>query len=167
VRVTASAAAAAVPGPDAVRKSPWASLIQWWDVGQSENDKNRQPGKLSDTLKMAWQLIAQEKKLMGVASFLMVRTPLPWLSCSAAIKPCEAQSPVFSTHSQRAERATDVAGAAALCKSPLRVRLVASLSTHLLHPSASQGVTPVHRLGVGFFWVAPLHSAGPASSCQT
>lgn len=44
---------------------------------------------------------------------------------------------------------------------------MASLSTHLLHPSASQGVTPVHRLGLGFFWVAPLHSAGPASSCQT
>lgn len=117
VRVTASAAAAAVPGPDAVQKSSWASLMQWWDVGQSENDKNRQPGKLSDTLKMAWQLIAQEKKLMGVASFLMVRTSLAWLSCSAAIKACKAQSHVFSTHSKRAERAADVTGAAAPCKS--------------------------------------------------
>jgi hypothetical protein len=71
MHVQASAAAAAVPGPEASNKHPvWSP--KWWDVGQSDNDKNRQPGKLSDTLGMAWQLIAQEKKLMGAASFLMV-----------------------------------------------------------------------------------------------
>lgn len=78
LKVSAVAAAAAVPGPpDASQKPFWAAAMQWWDVGQSENDKNRQPGKLSDTLHMAWQLIAQEKKLMAVASFLMV-SEAPW-----------------------------------------------------------------------------------------
>lgn len=53
-------------------RSLWDAAFGWWDVGASENDKNRQPSKLSDTLGMAWQLIAQEKKLMAMASLLMV-----------------------------------------------------------------------------------------------
>lgn len=49
-----------------------AGFLSWWDVGESENDKNRKPGKVSETVGMAWQLVAQEKKLMLAASFLMV-----------------------------------------------------------------------------------------------
>lgn len=86
LHVQASAAAAAVPGPEASNKHPFWSP-KWWDVGQSENDKNRQPGKLSDTLGMAWQLIAQEKKLMGAASFLMVGLG-PVTSLGRCRRPC-------------------------------------------------------------------------------
>lgn len=73
VQLSASAAAAAHV-PASSNPSLLQSALQWWDVGQSENDKNRQPGKLCDSLGMAWQLVAQEKKLMVVASFLMVST---------------------------------------------------------------------------------------------
>jgi len=77
VVVQAAAAATGVGAagaPHAGGSRPfWKAALQWWDVGVSENDKNRQPGKLGDTVGMAWQLVAQEKKLMAAASFLMVR----------------------------------------------------------------------------------------------
>lgn len=72
VQASAAAVASPVPGHNATNKHPFWSP-QWWDVGQSENDKNRKPGKLAHTIGMAWQLIAQEKKLMAAASFMMVR----------------------------------------------------------------------------------------------
>jgi hypothetical protein len=74
-----AAAAAAAPVPASSNPSLLSAALQWWDVGQSENDKNRQPGKLRDSLGMAWQLVAQEKKLMVVASFLMVSTNIHYL----------------------------------------------------------------------------------------
>jgi hypothetical protein len=87
VQVQAAAAVAAVPGismPQQAHGKPfWTAVLNWWDVGQSENDKNRQPLKLSDTLAMAWQLVAQEKKLMGVASFLMVSSTAGGWLCSS------------------------------------------------------------------------------------
>jgi NhaP-type Na+/H+ or K+/H+ antiporter len=42
-------------------------------VGQSEHDQKHQPQKLSETLKMAWQLIEKEKVLIAAAALLMVR----------------------------------------------------------------------------------------------
>lgn len=71
MQASAAAVAAPVPGHSPTNKHPFWSL-KWWDVGQSENDKSRKPGKLADTIGMAWQLIAQEKKLMAAASFMMV-----------------------------------------------------------------------------------------------
>lgn len=73
VQLSASAAAAA-PAQASSKPSLLGAALQWWDVGQSDNDKNRQPGKLRDSLGMAWQLVAKEKQLMVVASFLMVST---------------------------------------------------------------------------------------------
>lgn len=78
LRVAANAAAAAsapaVAAPGA--KSRWQRALEWWDVGQTENEKKQQPQKLSDTLSMAWQLIASEKKLIAAAAFLMVSYPI-------------------------------------------------------------------------------------------
>lgn len=74
VQAAAAATVGAAGAPLAGGSRPfWQAALQWWDVGVSENDKNRQPGKLGDTVGMAWQLVAQEKKLMAAASFLMVR----------------------------------------------------------------------------------------------
>lgn len=75
LRVAASAAAAAAPAPNAptVSSKPWwRHALDWWEVGQTENEKNQKPQKLSDTLNMAWQLIASERKLIATAAFLMV-----------------------------------------------------------------------------------------------
>eukprot|EP00878_Enallax_costatus_P023836 GHUV01025390.1.p2 GENE.GHUV01025390.1~~GHUV01025390.1.p2 ORF type:complete len:138 (+),score=26.41 GHUV01025390.1:248-661(+) len=73
LRVAASAAAAAAsPASPATPKSWWMRAVEWWEVGQTENEKTQKPQKLSATLNMAWQLIASENKLIGAAAFLMV-----------------------------------------------------------------------------------------------
>lgn len=94
--VTASAAAIAAPaGAAPVPPTPqpqqaaqraawWQRLLAWWDVGVSENDKNRQPGKLSQTVGMAWTLIAQEKQLITAAAVLMVRSGVGAVHTTAA-----------------------------------------------------------------------------------
>eukprot|EP00775_Hariotina_reticulata_P011000 gene11000-11154_t len=66
-----AAGAAAVVAPT-VSQTWWQKTLQWWDVGQSEHDKQHQPQKLSETLQMAWQLIEKEKVLIAAAALLMV-----------------------------------------------------------------------------------------------
>jgi hypothetical protein len=77
-------------------KSWWQAALSWWDVGLSESDKQRQPGKLADSLSMAWQLIAQERRLITAACVLMVSHVSWWCT---------------QTHSTIARRAV-------LCRAP-------------------------------------------------
>lgn len=67
-----AAAAASAAAPASQPSSWWQQVLHWWDVGQAESEKSRQPQKISETLRMAGSLVSNEKRLISAAVVLMV-----------------------------------------------------------------------------------------------